>query len=304
MQDLVSRLGKVSALRGLVKLVMREETEVKKVISAECVDTLFDVNFLDPHCLKLAISKVISYVMVLGAALYKVPTILNIMKSRKCTGFAENSLNLETTAYAADALYKFRSGLAFNVYGDSFINILVNCIIIYLFWHYDNADTKSSNMPRLIPVDSVDLLSKKLGKTNSDKDNASGRNNSTTAAVATPRKSIISLIICLVIIPCVCFHLPKAQIYYIGALVLLFFATSRFLQIVNNFTSGEVGVQSSVTLFLAAAGSVAKAFTNSVETKDNLLIRGSQLVGLLNVILFFQVFLYHRSNKSQKAHKD
>lgn len=75
MQSVISSLGKVTAIRSLVTAIMGIE-------NVPCIDTLFEVDFLDNVCIKLAISKSISWALFIGALIYKLPVIRNIMKSR------------------------------------------------------------------------------------------------------------------------------------------------------------------------------------------------------------------------------
>ena len=75
MQSVISSLGKVTAIRSLV-------TAIRGIDNTSCIDTLFEVDFLDNVCIKLAISKSISWALFIGALIYKLPVIRNIMKSR------------------------------------------------------------------------------------------------------------------------------------------------------------------------------------------------------------------------------
>lgn len=229
------------------------------------------------------------------------------------------------------------------MYGDSLANILSNCVIIFFFWKYygnnnnsssDNHNDSSSIIDEgkatvhgLIKVDSVDLLRKKLADKDSKKDSNNSKKDSNNKVTNKGNSVLLRacfLFCSLIVLPCLFFcidqksvtgHFPLTQelsdlpLQYIAYFVIIFFVTSRVLQISSNFASGDVGVQSSITLFLAAAGSAGKAFNNSVEASDDLLLnRGGQLIAILNTLLFIQVLFYQktaqRKQLNEKSHKD
>ena len=73
---------------------------VEKIMNnRECSRVLFYDNFLDPSCLSLAVSKSLGYVMIIGACLYKMPIIVNMMKSKSGTGLDPMSVYLEISAF-------------------------------------------------------------------------------------------------------------------------------------------------------------------------------------------------------------
>ncbi len=77
-------------------------------------------------------------------------------------------------------------------------------------------------------------------------------------------------------------------------------ALARLPQIFQVFASGQVGQLSALSLFLVAAGSLARLYTTFAEVKDRLLLAGFAVSAALNLILFLQVFLTPKKQKKVK----
>lgn len=109
----------------LVTAILRDE---------KCALTLFNDNFLHAHCLSLAISKTLGYIAVLGAFVYKMPIVLNMIKSRNGNGLDPSSLYIECSVFMAQVYYSFRIGVDFSTYGDNLSATVQNFMIIVLLW--------------------------------------------------------------------------------------------------------------------------------------------------------------------------
>ena len=77
-------------------------------------------------------------------------------------------------------------------------------------------------------------------------------------------------------------------------------ALARLPQIFKVFSSGQVGQLSALSLFLVAAGSLARLYTTFAEVKDRLLLAGFAVSAALNLILFLQVILTVPKRKKVK----
>lgn len=79
-------------------------------------------------------------------------------------------------------------------------------------------------------------------------------------------------------------------------------ALARLPQILQILASGQTGQLSSLSVFLIAAGSLARLYTTVAEVKDRLLVAGFAVSAGLNVVLFLQVLATpkHKRAKKQK----
>jgi len=102
----------------------------------ECAATLFYTDFLDGPCLSLAISKALGYVTIAGACLYKMPVVVNILKSKSGAGLHPISVYLESSSMIAMVFYNFQRGNDISTYGDNISATIQNIMIVFLIWYY------------------------------------------------------------------------------------------------------------------------------------------------------------------------
>lgn len=87
------------------------------------------------------------------------------------------------------------------------------------------------------------------------------------------------------------------------ALTIPLAALARLPQIFKIWSSGQTGQLSSISLFLTAAGSLARLYTTAVGVQDRILLTGFAVSAALNTILFLQV-LATPTNKTRKSKRD
>lgn len=125
LQSFISILGRIPVIFNIVVAIMNSD---------KCANILFFNDFLDPICLKLAISKALGYGMMCAAFLYKVPIILKIFKVRGGDGLSPLGLYLETSSYLTLFVYNYLMKNPISTYGDLFPVIIQNIIIVLLLW--------------------------------------------------------------------------------------------------------------------------------------------------------------------------
>lgn len=84
---------------------------------------------------------------------------------------------------------------------------------------------------------------------------------------------------------------PKEYWHWVAKYSIIVTTISRLPQILSNFMTGKVGVQSAVTLTNGVLGALGKVYITYVETKDPLLIIGAVFALGLNLTLLTQVLL-------------
>jgi mannose-P-dolichol utilization defect protein 1 len=230
---------------------------------ASCANTLFYRNFLDKKCLSLAISKALSYVLILGSCLYKVPIVVNILKQKSGRGLNMTAMYLETSAIFANVIYSYLRHQPLTTYGDLFAILAANFAIIVLVWIYGTGDKKEDKFG----MGHILLVTALMG-----------------AFVAAM------------------FQVPSEHVALINWYSTVVVTLSRIPQIISNQTTGDIGVQSAVTVGNASLGTAAKLFVVFVEAPDFALFAGNFLAFLCNVILFFQIMFI--KPKKQPAEDD
>ena len=104
----------------------------------ECYTEFFHHhNFFDIPCLKLLLSKCLSYGILLGAVFVKVPQIVNIMKSKSTHGLSPWMYIMENLGYLFTVVYNTRHGYPFSTFGEVVFLLIQGFILIALFGLYN-----------------------------------------------------------------------------------------------------------------------------------------------------------------------
>lgn len=90
----------------------------------------------DVLCLKFLVSKLLGFGIVAGAAIVKVPQILNIVRRSTVVGMSRTAVYLEVLCTLWTALYNVVEGNPFSTYGESVFVCVQNIIIAMLMWAY------------------------------------------------------------------------------------------------------------------------------------------------------------------------
>ena len=89
--------------------------------------------FFDFVCLKLLVSKLLSYGIICGAVLVKVPQIVKIVRSKSTAGLAPSMYVLENIGYLITVIYNLRNGYAFSTFGEAVFLLLQGFVLVALF---------------------------------------------------------------------------------------------------------------------------------------------------------------------------
>lgn len=109
------------------------------IFSDSCYVKVNDGTFLDDRdCLKFTLSKLVGYLIVLGAVIVKVPQIMKILIACSTKGINKFSYYTETITYVQTAAYSVHLGMQFSVYGETLFITFQNLAIITLMWHFDH----------------------------------------------------------------------------------------------------------------------------------------------------------------------
>jgi mannose-P-dolichol utilization defect 1 len=108
-----------------------------QLIGDGCWKTLiWDLNFTDVECVKLAVSKALGTAIVGVSAIVKLPQLYNLVRSQSAAGISFLSYVLETIAYLITLAYNARSGNPFSTYGETALIAAQNVAIASLVLHY------------------------------------------------------------------------------------------------------------------------------------------------------------------------
>ena len=109
-------------------------TTVYGIFRHDCYDKFAAFDLSDSSCVKFTFSKVIGFAIVVGAFALKVPQIIKILKNNSVEGINTTSYYVETVNYLSTAALSIHLGLDFWVYGETFVIVIQNLIVILLMW--------------------------------------------------------------------------------------------------------------------------------------------------------------------------
>ncbi len=93
-------------------------------LSSQCTQALFvDMNF-SGECVKLLASKLLGYLIILGAVFFKIPQILAIIKNKSVAGLSLSMFGLELVGFFITLAYNIRQNNPFSTYGETIFVIL------------------------------------------------------------------------------------------------------------------------------------------------------------------------------------
>jgi mannose-P-dolichol utilization defect protein 1 len=110
----------------------------RAILGDKCYTSLIhDIDLLNhPDCLKLALSKGLSYGIIGASSIVKVPQLVKLLRSQSSEGISFTSYLLETSAYLISLAYNIRSGFPFSTYGETGFILVQNVVIAALVLVY------------------------------------------------------------------------------------------------------------------------------------------------------------------------
>ncbi|PRP76644.1 hypothetical protein PROFUN_14970 [Planoprotostelium fungivorum] len=221
----------------------------------------------DQKCFSELLSKALSYAIILGALILKVPQIIKIVNAKSGEGLSVVSHVVELVGGLLTIVYSFRKDYAFSTYGEVILPVRLcispstDLIIIFLIYRYSS----SSLAPAVLITAAYFGLGYVL-----------------MAEELIPISTLTAIQSGL--------NIP-----------LLFLA--RVPQIYTIFKNGTAGQLAIITWILNLAGSTARVFTTFKETGDLLLTAAYALGAFFNFVIILQILWYGNKPAAQKKKK-
>jgi len=222
--------------------------------------------------MKIFISKLLGYLLFLGAVGLKVPQIIAIWRAKSGRGLAISMYYLEVAIYTISIAYSYTAGAPFSTYGDLYPILLQDFVIIALLKYYGTGEKKSKNQP----PSSFDPLFSALVVVYI----------ATASILMSGKADELAGFSLLALLQASCIPLGIA---------------SRVPQIITNFKNKDTGELSFLTFALNAAGSTARVATSFIENPDPILLVGYALSACLNWTIAFQILILGNSKKSKQS---
>lgn len=124
----------------------------------------------EPDCLRASLSRVIGLGIVLGAGLIKLPQIAKLLSSKSVDGLSATTFLVETFGYTYNLAAHYRQGYPVSTYGDFFVLLLQNYLLVWLVYAYGGRAARGSAAVwgfvgmlavlcgEIVPVDVVQMM--------------------------------------------------------------------------------------------------------------------------------------------------
>lgn len=141
--------------RGNSQLTFNQSMEAfANLLPAVCfkkVGDLSTITFEDPTCFKLLLSKLLGYLVVLGATIYKVPQIVTILRKSSVAGLSLQMYLVECLSFSVTLAYNLRNNNPFSTWGETIFMIVQsrfhNYYNVTITHHYDYNNYNYSQLP-------------------------------------------------------------------------------------------------------------------------------------------------------------
>jgi mannose-P-dolichol utilization defect protein 1 len=106
----------------------------RAILGAPCYKHLIvDIDpFHSPECVKLAVSKGLSYGIIGASGIVKIPQLLKLLHSQSSEGVSFLSYLLESGGYLISLAYNIRHKFPFSTYGETALILVQNIVIAAL----------------------------------------------------------------------------------------------------------------------------------------------------------------------------
>lgn len=223
------------------------------LLGPECYTNLiYNVQLDHIYCLKYGISKFLSLAIVVGSGIVKVPQIIKILQSKSARGLSLTGFILDSLGLIIIVCYNYRHDFPFSTYGESFLLLIQNIIIVTLI-----------------------ILSSR---------------HSQAGLISLAAISAPAILLGVTLIPDS--PIPSTLLQGLLSLSIPLALGSKIPQIMINYEKKSTGQLSSFLIFSSFLGCLARLFTTLTETGDRTLLINFSSGTILNGILSFQILNY------------
>ncbi|EEY55637.1 mannose-P-dolichol utilization defect 1 protein [Phytophthora infestans T30-4] len=142
----MAKMPQVCAALALATAMLASSTMAEKKADDELVLGLFTPRcfeaFVTHHdfghveCIKAVISKGLSYAIITGSLILKLPQILKILSAKDVTGLTPSAFYMEVVLYLSSTIYNVLRGYPLSTWGENVVILAQNIILVLLLWSF------------------------------------------------------------------------------------------------------------------------------------------------------------------------
>ncbi|RLN54175.1 hypothetical protein BBJ29_008244 [Phytophthora kernoviae] len=105
------------------------------LFTPSCFDAFVkDHDFANVECIKAVVSKALSYAIITGSLILKLPQILKILGARDVTGLTPSAFYMEVVLYLSSTIYNVLRGYPLSTWGENLVILAQNVLLVLLLW--------------------------------------------------------------------------------------------------------------------------------------------------------------------------
>ena len=136
----------VGAALVLTTAVLATSASTHKKADDELILGLFTPNcfeafvthydFANVACIKAVVSKALSYAIITGSLILKLPQILKILAAKDVTGLTPSAFYMEVVLYLSSTIYNLLRGYPLSTWGENLVILAQNIALVLLLWTF------------------------------------------------------------------------------------------------------------------------------------------------------------------------
>ncbi|OWZ08290.1 Mannose-P-dolichol utilization defect 1 protein [Phytophthora megakarya] len=93
-------------------------------------------DFANVDCIKAVVSKALSYAIITGSLILKLPQILKILGAKDVTGLTPSAFYMEVVLYLSSTIYNVLRGYPLSTWAENLVILAQNIILVLLLWAF------------------------------------------------------------------------------------------------------------------------------------------------------------------------
>ncbi|KAG6599658.1 Mannose-P-dolichol utilization defect 1 protein [Phytophthora cinnamomi] len=143
---MMARMTHVCAALALAAAMLAGPSMAEKKADDELVLGLFTPtcfeafathhDFANVECIKAVVSKALSYAIITGSLILKLPQILKILGAKDVTGLTPSAFYMEVVLYLSSTIYNLLRGYPLSTWGENLVILAQNVVLVLLLWAF------------------------------------------------------------------------------------------------------------------------------------------------------------------------
>ncbi|CAH0485962.1 unnamed protein product [Peronospora farinosa] len=139
MMKLYAMISLATTILAVCTLAEKKEDDelILGLLTPKCFETFVTQHdFTNVQCFKSIISKILSYGIIMGSLILKLPQILKILAAKDVTGLTPSAFYMEAVLYLSSTIYNLLRGYPLTTWGENLVILAQNILLVLLLWMF------------------------------------------------------------------------------------------------------------------------------------------------------------------------